>query len=231
VADALLEALEVESAASPDAAVVWLHGLGADGHDFVDIVPLLRLPGSLAVRFVFPHAPMQPVTINGGMVMRAWYDIRPGAGARREDEQGIRQSQKHVEALIAREKARGVSAGRLVLAGFSQGGAMALQTGLRHPERLAGIMALSCYLPLGELVAGERSPANRDVPIFMAHGTGDPLIPLARARLGQEVLARLGYPVEWHEYPMPHAVCDAEIREIGAWLTRILARRPGQSPT
>ena len=229
--DALLEALEVESAPSPDAAVVWLHGLGADGHDFVDVVPLLRLPGSLAVRFVFPHAPMQPVTINGGMVMRAWYDIRPEAGARREDEQGIRQSQTHVEALVAREKARGVSAGRLVLAGFSQGGAMALQTGLRHPERLAGIMALSCYLPLAELVAGERSPANRDVPIFMAHGTGDPLIPLARARLGQEALTRLGYPVEWHEYPMPHAVCDAEIREIGAWLARILARRPGQSPT
>jgi phospholipase/carboxylesterase len=221
--DDLLDVLEVQTAPSPTAAVVWMHGLGADGHDFVDIVPLLRLPESLAVRFVFPHAPMQPVTINGGMVMRAWYDIRPEAGARREDEIGIRESQNHVEALIAREKARGVSPGRLVLAGFSQGGAMALQTGLRHPERLAGIMALSCYLPLADHVASETSPANRDVPIFMAHGTGDPLIPLARARRGYEILDGLGYRVEWHEYPMPHSVCDNEIRDIGGWLARILA--------
>jgi phospholipase/carboxylesterase len=223
MADDLLDVLEVQTAPSPTAAVVWMHGLGADGHDFVDIVPLLRLPESLAVRFVFPHAPMQPVTINGGMVMRAWYDIRPEAGARREDAIGIRESQNHVEALIAREKARGVSAGRLVLAGFSQGGAMALQTGLRHPERLAGIMALSCYLPLADRVAGEASPANRDVPIFMAHGTADPLIPLARARRGYEILDGLGYRVEWHEYPMPHSVCDNEIRDIGGWLARILA--------
>jgi len=221
--DDLLDALEVQTAPSPTAAVLWMHGLGADGFDFVDIVPALRVPESLAVRFVFPHAPMQPVTINGGMVMRAWYDIRPDSGVRREDEQGIRQSQKQVEALLAREKARGVAADRLVLAGFSQGGAMALHTGLRHPERLAGIMALSCYLPLADHVAGERSPANRDVPIFMAHGTGDTLIPLARARRGQEILAGLGYDVEWHEYPMPHAVCDAEIRDIGGWLARILA--------
>jgi len=221
--DDLLDALEVQTAPSPTAAVLWMHGLGADGFDFVDIVPALRVPESLAVRFVFPHAPMQPVTINGGMVMRAWYDIRPDSGVRREDEQGIRQSQKQVEALLAREKARGVAADRLVLAGFSQGGAMALHTGLRHPERLAGIMALSCYLPLADHVAAETSPANRDVPIFMAHGTGDPLIPLARARRGQEILAGLGYDVEWHEYPMPHAVCDAEIRDIGGWLARILA--------
>jgi phospholipase/carboxylesterase len=206
----LLEALE-------------MHGLGADGYDFVDIVPVLRLPESLAVRFVFPHAPMQPVTINNGMVMRAWYDIRPDAGARREDEQGIRRSQGHVEALIARERARGVPPARIVLAGFSQGGAMALQTGLRHPERLAGVMALSCYLPLAEQLAGEASAANRDVPIFMAHGTGDPLIPLARARRGNAILSGLGYRVEWHEYPMPHSVCDAEIRDIGAWLARVLA--------
>jgi len=223
MAEELLEALEVETARNPDRAVIWMHGLGADGYDFVDIPPVLRLPESLAVRFVFPHAPMQPVTINGGMVMRAWYDVRHDAGARREDEPGLRQSQRHVEALIAREKARGVAASRIVLAGFSQGGAMALQTGLRHPERLAGIMALSCYLPLADLMAAEASAANRDVPIFMAHGTGDPLIPLARARRAHEILTGLGYRVEWHEYPMPHSVCDAEIRDIGAWLTRILA--------
>jgi len=223
MADALLESLEVETAPSPRAAVIWMHGLGADGYDFVDVPPALRLPESLAVRFVFPHAPMQPVTINGGMVMRAWYDIRPDAGARREDAPGLRQSQRQVEALIAREKARGVPAARIVLAGFSQGGAMALQTGLRHPERLAGIMALSCYLPLADLVAAEASAANRDVPIFLAHGTHDPLIPLTRARRALESLTGLGYAVEWHEYPMPHSVCDAEIRDIGAWLARILA--------
>jgi len=218
-----LEAIEIETTASPAASIIWMHGLGADGHDFVDVPPALRLPESLAVRFVFPHAPMQPVTINGGMVMRAWYDIRPDAGARREDEPGLRQSQRQVEALIAREKARGVPAARIVLAGFSQGGAMALQTGLRHPERLAGIMALSCYLPLADLVAAEASAANRDVPIFLAHGTHDPLIPLTRARRALESLTGLGYAVEWHEYPMPHSVCDAEIRDIGAWLARILA--------
>jgi phospholipase/carboxylesterase len=223
MADALLESLEVETAPSPRAAVIWMHGLGADGYDFVDVPPVLRLPEGLAVRFVFPHAPMQPVTINGGMVMRAWYDIRPDAGARREDEQGLRQSQRHVEALIAREKARGLPAARIVLAGFSQGGAMALQTGLRHPERLAGLMALSCYLPLADRVAAEASAANRAVPIFLAHGTHDPLIPLTRARRALESLTGLGYPVEWHEYPMPHSVCDAEIRDIGAWLARILA--------
>jgi phospholipase/carboxylesterase len=223
MADDLLEALEVETAPSPAAAVIWLHGLGADGHDFVDIVPVLRLPKDLAVRFVFPHAPMRPVTINQGMVMRAWYDVRNDAGARREDEPGVRESQRMIEALIAREKTRGVPAGRIVLAGFSQGGAMALQTGLRHPERLAGIMALSCFLPLPDTVAAEGSPANRDVPIFMAHGTHDPLIPLARAREAYQLLTRLGYRVEWHEYPIPHSVSDAEIRDVAAWLTRILA--------
>jgi phospholipase/carboxylesterase len=223
MSDGLLEALEVETAPTPGAAVIWLHGLGADGYDFVDIVPALSLPPGLAVRFVFPHAPMRPVTINQGMVMRAWYDVSNEGGARREDEAGVRESQRRVEALIAREKTRGVPAGRLVLAGFSQGGAMALQTGLRDPERLAGIMALSCFLPLPHTVAAEASPANRDVAIFMAHGTHDPLIPLARARQAHEVLAGLGYRVEWHEYPMPHSVCDAEIRDIAAWLTRILA--------
>ena len=207
MAEELLEALEVQSAPSPGAAVIWMHGLGADGHDFVDIPPLLRLPPRLAVRFVFPHAPMQPVTINGGMVMRAWYDVRPDAGARREDEAGVRASQRRIEALIAREKTRGVPASRLVLAGFSQGGAMALHTGLRHGERLAGIMGLSCFLPLADRLAAEASAANREVPIFLAHGTQDPLIPLARARHAHQVLTGLGSPVEWREYPMPHSVC------------------------
>jgi phospholipase/carboxylesterase len=231
MAEELLEALEVETAPSPGAAVIWLHGLGADGHDFVDIPPLLRLPESLAVRFVFPHAPMRPVTINNGMVMRAWYDVRHDAGARREDEPGVRASQRHVEALIAREAWRGVPASRLILAGFSQGGAMALHTGVRHGERLAGIMALSCFLPLAERVGTEASAANRDVPIFLAHGIQDPVIPLAWARHAHATLTRLRYPVEWHEYPMPHSVCDAEIRDIGAWLTQRLARPLGQSLT
>ena len=218
----LLEALEIESAPSPTAAVIWLHGLGADGYDFVDIVPMLGLK-AVPTRFVFPHAPMRPVTINGGAVMRAWYDVRGDAGVRREDEAGVRESQQQIEALIAREKTRGVPAGRIVLAGFSQGGAMALQTSLRHPERLAGIMALSCFLPLTDKVAAEAAPANRDVPIFMAHGTNDPLIPLARARHAYDLLTSLGYRIEWHEYPIPHSVSPAEIRDISAWLQRILA--------
>jgi phospholipase/carboxylesterase len=218
----LLDALQIESAPNPTAAVIWMHGLGADGYDFVDIVPALRL-GAVPTRFVFPHAPMRPVTINGGMVMRAWYDVRGDAGVRREDETGVRESQRQLEALIEREKKRGIPAGRLALAGFSQGGAMALQTGLRHPERLAGIMALSCFLPLTDTVSAEASAANRDVPIFMAHGSQDPLIPMARARHAHDLLTSLGYRIEWHEYPMPHSVSDAEIRDISAWLQRILA--------
>jgi phospholipase/carboxylesterase len=218
----LLDALQVETAPSPGAAVIWMHGLGADGYDFVDIVPMLGLK-AIPTRFVFPHAPTRPVTINGGMVMRAWYDVRGDAGVRREDEAGVRESQRQIEALIAREKTRGIPAGRIALAGFSQGGAMALQTGLRHPERLAGIMALSCFLPLTDKVAAEVSAANRDVPMFMAHGTQDPLIPMARARHAHDLLTGLGYRLEWHEYPIPHSVSPAEIRDISAWLQRILA--------
>ena len=225
MADDLLETLEVETAPSPDAAVIWMHGLGADGYDFVDIPPLLRLPESLAVRFVFPHAPMRPVTINGGYVMRAWYDIRDDGGVRREDPAGVRASQKAIEALIAREKARGVPAAAIVLAGFSQGGAMALHTGLRHGERLAGVMALSCSLPLADALAAEAAPANRDAPIFMAHGTHDPMIPMARAQRAREVMTGLGYRIEWHEYPMPHSVCLEEIRDISAWLGTVLPKR------
>jgi phospholipase/carboxylesterase len=217
-----LEAIEIETAASPGASIIWLHGLGADGHDFVDVVPELALPGRPGVRFVFPHAPMRPVTINGGYVMRAWYDIRDDSGVRREDPAGVRASQKAIEALIEREKERGVPAAAIVLAGFSQGGAMALYTGLRYGERLAGVMALSCSLPLADTLAAEAAPANRDVPIFMAHGTHDPMIPMARALRAREVLTGLGYRLEWHEYQMPHSVCAEEIAHIGVWLGKVL---------
>ncbi len=217
----LLDAVEIETGPNPAASVIWLHGLGADGHDFEALVPELDLP-DCAIRFVFPHAPMQPVTINAGMVMRAWYDITDPA-LRREDERGVRASQARVEALIAREKQRGTQASRLVLAGFSQGGAIALQTGLRHPERLAGIMALSCYAPLGDTLADEAHAANRDVPILMAHGTADPIVPISRATHSRDLLKHLGYPVEWHDYIMQHAVCAQEINDIGGWLERALA--------
>jgi phospholipase/carboxylesterase len=221
-ADPVLQTLELETGASPKAAVIWLHGLGADGHDFEPIVPELDLPDTLAVRFVFPHAPMQAVTINGGAVMRAWYDVYALEGQRREDETGVRASQARVEELIAREKARGVPAGRLVLAGFSQGGAIALQTGLRHGERVAGIMALSTYLPVASTLAAEASPANRAVPIFMAHGRDDALIPIERAMMSRRQLEAAGYAIEWHEYPMAHAVCIEEIADVSAWLQRLL---------
>jgi phospholipase/carboxylesterase len=197
-----------------------MHGLGADGNDFVPVVPELELPPA-PIRFVFPHAPMQPVTINGGMVMRAWYDISDAA-VRREDERGVRASQARVEKLIEREKRRGTKASRLVLAGFSQGGAIALHTGLRHAERLAGIMALSSYVPVADKLAAEASAANRDAPIFMAHGTQDPVIPFQLALQSRELLASLGYSAEWHEYSMPHSVCPEEIADIGAWLRRTL---------
>ena len=217
-----LEAIEIETAASLGASIIWMHGLGADGHDFVDVVPELSLPARPGVRFVFPHAPMRPVTINGGYVMRAWYDIRDDGGVRREDPAGVRASQKAIEALIAREKERGVLAAAIVLAGFSQGGAMALHTALRHTERLAGVMALSCSLPLADTLAAEAAPANRDVSIFMAHGTHDPMIPMARALRAREVLTGLGYRLEWHEYQMPHSVCAEEIADIGVWLGKVL---------
>jgi phospholipase/carboxylesterase len=215
------QALEIESAPSPDAAVLWLHGLGADGHDFEPVVPQLRLPPGLRVRFVFPHAPVRPVTLNMGMRMRAWYDILQLGGGR-EDEAGIRESQALLEALIARERRRGVAAQRIVLAGFSQGGAVALHTGLRHAERLAGILALSTYLPLAASVAAERSAANAGVPLFMAHGRFDDIIPLERARQSRALLEGLGCKVEWHEYAMPHALCGEEIADIAAWLRAVL---------
>ena len=218
----LLERIEIETGASPTAAVIWMHGLGADGHDFEPIVPELGLPAALRVRFIFPHAPVRPVTLNGGMAMRAWYDILELGGVR-EDGEGLRQSQAEVEALIANEAARGIAAGRIVLAGFSQGGAIAFQAGLRHPKRLAGIMALSTYLPLAGTVEAERHAANRDLPIFMAHGTMDPMISIGRAQQSRKMLEALGYPVEWREYPMPHSVCPQEIADISAWLVKVLA--------
>lgn len=211
------DAIEIETGARPEAAVIWLHGLGADGHDFEPVVPQLGLPEAPGVRFIFPHAPARPVTINSGMRMRAWYDILQLGGGP-EDEAGIRASQSLLEALIARQKDRGIAASRLVLAGFSQGGAIALQTGLRYGEPLAGILALSTYLPLAATLGRERSAANQDVPVFMAHGRHDDLIPIGRARLSREALERLGYRIEWREYPMPHAVCAEEIDDIGAWL-------------
>jgi len=218
----LLEAVEIETGPSPRVAVIWMHGLGADGHDFEPIVPEIDLPKGLAVRFVFPHAPTRPVTINGGAVMRAWYDVTGLDGVRREDEQGVRESQRDIEALIDREKKRGLPAGRILLAGFSQGGAMALQTGLRHTERLAGLVVLSSFLPLAEKVAAEASAANRDVPIFMAHGTHDPLIPLSRGHESRDRLLGQGYHIEWHEYRMPHSVCAEEIADLSAWLRGVL---------
>ncbi len=218
----MLDTIEIETAAHPQVSVIWLHGLGADGSDFEPIVGELDLPAR-ALRFVFPHAPMQPVTINGGMVMRAWYDVLGEDIARREDESGVRASQRLIERLIEREQARGSAAGQIVLAGFSQGGAIVLQTGLRQPERLAGIMALSSYLPLAGSLAAEAHAANRGTPVFMAHGVQDPIVPASLGRRSRDLLVSLGYPVGWHEYPMPHAVCAEEIEHIGAWLRRVLA--------
>jgi phospholipase/carboxylesterase len=199
-----------------------MHGLGADGHDFEPIVPELGLPARPGIRFVFPHAPLRPVTINQGHVMRAWYDIRALAGVRREDEAGVRQSARQIEALMERERQRGIASRRLVLAGFSQGGAMALHVALRYPERLAGILALSCFLPLGSTLAAEASPANGDVPIFWAHGVHDPMVPLAMAEQGREQVGSLGYRIEWHQYPIPHSVCAEEIADVARWLGRVL---------
>ncbi|HYG55054.1 MAG TPA: alpha/beta hydrolase-fold protein [Burkholderiales bacterium] len=206
--------IEIETGPNPQASIIWLHGLGADGHDFEPIVPELELPKP--VRFVFPHAPIRPVTLNQGMRMRAWYDIIQLGGGR-EDEEGIRASQKLVEDMIANEKT-----GKVFLAGFSQGGAVVLQTALRHPKRLAGVLALSTYLPIAAKLPGERHEANADLPIFMAHGLYDDIIPIGRAKTSRAVLEQLGYPVEWHEYAMPHAVCPDEIADIAAFLSTLL---------
>ena len=218
----LLETVEVETGPGPQASVIWLHGLGADGHDFEPIVPEIARELAVSLRFVFPHAPVRPVTINNGYRMRAWYDIGGFDRNAVQDEVGIRGSDAAVLALIRRENERGVATGRIVLAGFSQGGAMALFTGVRYPEKLAGIMGLSCYLVLAATLDDERQPANQTTPIFMAHGTFDPVVD---ARLGEETRKALearGYPVTWRTYPIPHSVCPEEIRDITSWLKRVL---------
>ena len=212
-----METIEIETGPRPEASVIWLHGLGADGHDFEPIVPELRL--SKAVRFIFPHAPVRPVTINSGMRMRAWYDIFQFGGGP-EDEKGIRESEGLLRNLIETEKSKGIK--KIMLAGFSQGGAIVLQAGLRYPERLAGIMALSTYLPISATLEKEKNQANQDLPLFMAHGAYDDIIPLRRAEQSKDLLVKSGYPVEWHTYPMPHSVCPEEIQDIRQFLLRTL---------
>ena len=218
-----LQIIEAQSGEDPVATILIMHGLGADGRDFVPIAEQLDLSSIGPVRFLFPSAPHMPVTINGGHTMPAWYDILGADLVSRQDEAGMRQTQAAMEAIIANEKARGMAASRIVLAGFSQGCAMALMAGLRHGERLAGIAGLSGYLPLAEKTAAEGSAANQDVPIFLAHGVRDGVVALPRAVATRDALTALGYPVEWHEYPMEHSVCPQEVADLQQWLLRVLA--------
>jgi Predicted esterase len=213
-----LPTVEHETAANPRHSVIWLHGLGADGNDFAPIVPTLVDPAWPALRFVFPHAAVRPVTINGGMPMRAWYDIAAADLVMRQDEAGIRASVAEVEALIAREHERGVSSEHILLAGFSQGGAIALAAGLRHAQTLAGIIALSTYVPMHSTLAAERHAANAATPIFWGHGSADPVVPMPRGSESRDLLLALGYTVDWHTYPMAHAVCPEEIADLRSWL-------------
>jgi phospholipase/carboxylesterase len=221
-ADETNEAVILKPGAPATAAVIWLHGLGADGSDFVPIVEELHLPDSLAIRFIFPHAATRPVTINNGFVMRAWYDIRGFGPGSAEDDVGIAASARIVTAFMDREIAAGIASERIVLAGFSQGGAMALHTGLRFPQTLAGILALSTYLPLASTLAGQAHDANRATPIMMCHGTHDPIVPMARGLASRDALQQLGYAVDWQTYPMEHRVCVEEVNAIAAWLGRVL---------
>jgi phospholipase/carboxylesterase len=218
-----LPAIEHETAANPRYSILWLHGLGADGNDFAPIVPELVDPAWPPLRFVFPHAPVRPVTINNGLSMRAWYDIAGFDLNARQDEAGMRASIGEVETLIARERSRGIPSEHIVLAGFSQGGAIALAAGLRHPEKLGGIIALSTYLPLHATLAGERNAANATLPIFWGHGTLDPVVILQRGTDSRDLLQSLGYTVDWHIYPMAHAVCAEEIGDLRRWLGQRLA--------
>ena len=219
----MLDCITLEPDSPATACVIGMHGLGADGNDFVPIVPELNLPAGHGVRFVFPNAPTMPVTINGGYVMRAWYDIVAAELDKRADEAGVRRSQALIEELIADQRSNGIAADRILLAGFSQGGVIALQTGLRHKERLAGIMALSTYLACADSLGVEASAANRQIPLFMVHGSMDPVIPVTLAKLSKARLETHGYDVEWHEYGMPHSVCAEEIDDIAAFLKRVLA--------
>ena len=221
--EALLQTVEVSTGPKPDFSIIWLHGLGADGHDFEPVVPMLGLPAGAAIRFVFPHAPVRPVTLNGGMPMRAWYDIKNLTGGRDQDEAGIEASARAVRALLARESERGVPASRQLIAGFSQGGAMAMHVALRFPERLAGLVALSSYLLFAERLEEEASDANRDLPTFIAHGTQDPVVAYDFGARSARHLEALGYPVEWRSYPMPHSVSPVELVDIGRFITARLA--------
>ena len=218
----LLPRIELESAPNPSAAVIWLHGLGADGNDFAALVPELDLEGCPPIRFIFPHAPSMAVTLNGGYVMPAWYDILGANLVDRQDATGIQKSEQAVKALIENEVARGIAYDRIVLAGFSQGCAMALHTGLRLPHRLAGIIALSGYLPLADRFANERMQANAHTPVFMAHGTQDPVVVLARGENSRDALTAMGHPVQWHTYPMQHSVHPREVADISAFLRQVL---------
>ncbi|HVO45408.1 MAG TPA: hypothetical protein VMT29_03640 [Steroidobacteraceae bacterium] len=218
----VLPSVEIETGPNPTGTVLWLHGLGADGHDFEPVVPALVAPGERALRFVFPHAPVRPVTINGGMSMRAWYDILGFDLHAAQDERGIRASDSAVTELIRRENDRGIATDRIVLAGFSQGGAISLFSGPRYPQKLAGIMGLSCYLLLESRFATERGTANQTTPIFLGHGTQDPIVDVRRGMQARQLLEAAGYPVEWHSYAMPHSVCPQEVADIAAWLRRVL---------
>jgi phospholipase/carboxylesterase len=214
----LLETVEITTGPAPEAAVIWLHGLGADGHDFEPLVPQLTWPGAPDLRFVFPHAPVRPVTINGGMAMRAWYDIVSLTSGRDHDQRGIADSVNQAAALVRREHGRGIAAGRIVVAGFSQGGAIALQLALRYPDRLAGLVALSTYLLLDHRLEQDAHEANHGLPVFFGHGTLDPMVPCRLGEMAAERLRGMGYAVEWRSYPMPHAVCPEEVDDLAAWL-------------
>jgi phospholipase/carboxylesterase len=220
----LLPRIEIESAPQPTAAVIWLHGLGADGNDFAGLVPELNLAACPPIRFIFPHAPSIPVTLNGGYVMPAWYDLHGLDLISRQDAAGIHKSARAIDLLIEAELARGILAHHIVLAGFSQGSAMALHTGLRYSQQLAGIMALSGYLPLADTLAAERAPANAHTPIFMAHGSQDPVVIPARGEASRDLLSQLGYPVQWHSYPMAHSVHPREVADISVFLTSVLGQ-------
>jgi phospholipase/carboxylesterase len=219
-----LETVTVETGTNPTFSIIWMHGLGADGHDFEPLVPELLADGMPSLRFVFPHAPIRAVTINNGYQMRAWYDIIGIDRRSAEDFAGIKASAAGIGMLIAREKERGITASRIVLAGFSQGGAMALHTALRYPEKLAGVVALSCYLPLTSELPTARDPANQSTPIFMAHGTQDPVVPYPLGDESYQLLKAAGYPVEWHSYQMPHSLCEPEVSDIRAFLAKVIPR-------
>ena len=222
MSDTPLQTIELDPGVKPRASVIILHGLGADGTDFLPMADELRLAPVGPLRFVFPRAPVRPVTINGGLVMRAWYDILGADIVQREDEAGLRESMRLVQQVVEREVARGVPARRIVLAGFSQGCAVTIGAGLRHPERLAGLAGLSGYVPLAATTAAERHKANQDTPVFLAHGRHDGVVPLARGAAGRDHLQGLGQPVEWHDYPMEHSVCVEEVQALNQWLLRVL---------